>query len=51
MGEKYKDDYKAPSAMAVEVSHEGIICASEIKSNSSINNWSDGGTTNDEIYL
>ena len=43
--------YEAPSTMVIEVRHEGIICASELNASSSINNWDNGGTTNDEVYM
>ena len=43
--------YEAPSTMVIDVRHEGIICASDIKGNSSINGWGNGGTTNDEVYM
>lgn len=43
--------YEAPSTMIVEVRHEGIVCASEINGGNSIDNWGNGGTTDDDIYL
>ena len=43
--------YETPSTVIVEVRHEGIICASEVNGGNSINNWGDGGTTNDEIFF
>ena len=49
--EKKKLCYDAPSTMIVEVKHGGIICASEVNGGNSINNWGDGGTTNDEIFF
>ena len=46
-----KQYYDAPSTQVFEVKHEGIICASDVKSGNSINDWGNGGTTNDEVYM
>ena len=43
--------YETPLTMIVEVRHEGIVCASEINGGNSIDNWGNGGTTDDDIYL
>ena len=43
--------YETPSTMIVEVRYEGIVCASEVNGGNSINDWGDGGTTNDDLYL
>ena len=49
--DKKKQCYEAPLTMVFEVKHEGIICASEINGGNSINNWDDGDTTNDDVYM
>lgn len=51
MYKKKKQCYEAPLTMAFEVKHEGIVCASEINGGNSINNWDDGGTTDDDLYM
>lgn len=43
--------YEAPSTEVLEVAQGGAVCASEVKGRSSINNWVDGGSTDDELYL
>ena len=48
---KKKHFYEAPSTMVFEVKQEGVICASDVKSGNSINDWGNGGTTNDEVYM
>lgn len=47
----YKERYESPSTMVIEVRHEGIICASDVKGGNSINDWGNGGTTNDDVYM
>ena len=49
--DKNNHRYETPSTEVIEVKHEGIICASEVKSGNSINSWGDGGTTNDDFYM
>ena len=51
MNTKLKYPYEAPSTMVLEVKQEGVICVSDVKGGNSINNWGDGGTTNDEVYM
>ena len=46
-----KELYEAPAITEVEEKHEGIICASEFKGGNSIDNWGDGGTTDDDLHL
>ena len=48
---KKKHFYETPSTMVFEVKQEGVICASDVKSGNSINDWGNGGTTNDEVYM
>ena len=48
---KEKQKYCSPHTRALELKSEGVICASEVKGGNSINNWGDGGTTNDEIFF
>ena len=51
MDAKQKELYEAPSTMVFEVKQEGVICASDVKSGNSIDDWENGGTTNDEVYM
>lgn len=46
-----KQYYDAPSTQVFEVEQEGIICASDVQSGNSIDDWGNGGTTNDEVYM
>lgn len=47
---KNKEPYKAPESAVVGVRYEGLICTS-IKTGNSINNWVDGGSTDEEIIF
>ena len=51
MKTKRKEFYEAPSVVVIEVKQGGVMCASEIKGRNSINDWENGGTTNDEVYF
>ena len=51
METKHKDLYEAPATTVVEVKIEGVVCQSPVNGGNSINNWGDGGTTNDDIYM
>jgi hypothetical protein len=46
-----KQFYEAPVTKIIQVRHGGIICLSNVKGGNSINNWGNGGTTNDEVYM
>lgn len=43
--------YEAPSTEVIEVKHEGIICASEVKSGNTITDWLLGDTTDDDLFI
>lgn len=43
--------YRSPIVAIVDLNQEGVICASDVVGENSINNWGDGGTTNDELNL
>lgn len=51
MDTKSKKLYDAPSTVVIEVKQEGVICASEVRGGNSINNWENGDTTEDVIYM
>lgn len=52
MEQMEKQVYEAPSTMMFEVKQEGVICASDpITGGNSINDWENGGATDDEIYM
>lgn len=36
-----KDTYEAPKCECLEMVNEGVLCASEVKMNGSINAWDD----------
>lgn len=43
--------YECPLATVYELRQEGVICASDVKSGNSINNWGDGGTIEDQLFM
>ena len=51
MKEEGKSYYEAPAITVVEVKIEGVVCQSPVNGRNSINNWRNGGTTNDDIYM
>ena len=51
METKRKGQYEAPDVKVQELDIEGVICASEVTGGNSINDWGNGGTTNDEVYM
>lgn len=51
MKEEGKTYYEALAATAVYIRQEGVICASPVRNGNSINNWRNGDTTHDEIYM
>ncbi|MBO7417023.1 MAG: hypothetical protein J6U22_10670 [Bacteroidaceae bacterium] len=51
MKNKHKLQYHSPLTEVFEIKYEGIICASNVKSRNSINDWGNGGTTNDQLYF
>ena len=48
---KPKELYEAPTTSVFEVKIEGVVCQSPLQGGNSINDWVDGGTTNDEIFM
>ena len=51
MKEEGKSYYEAPAITVVEVKIEGVVCHSPVNGGNSIDNWGNGGTTNDDIYM
>lgn len=51
MKEESKISYEAPAVTVICVQQEGVICNSNIKGGNSINNWENGDTTDDVIYM
>ena len=51
MKEEGKSYYEAPAITVVEVKIEGVVCQSPVNGGNSIDNWGNGGTTNDDIYM
>lgn len=51
MKEEEKSYYEAPAITVVEVKIEGVVCQSSVNGGNSIDNWGNGGTTNDDIYM
>ena len=53
METKLKQLYETPSTMVFEVRQEGVLCASKVfvLFGNSVNDWEDGGTINDEIFM
>ena len=48
---KTKQNYERPHMRVVEIRQHGMLMQSGIKSTSSINNWNDGGTDTEDIYM
>ena len=51
MKEEGKSYYDAPAITVVEVKIKGVVCQSPVNGGNSIDNWGNGGTTNDDIYM
>lgn len=51
METKHKELYDAPTIAVEELDIEGVICASDVKGGNSINDWGNGGSTNDDLYM
>ena len=49
--DKSKQHYETPSTDVIEAGYESPICGSEVKGSSSINDWGNGGTMDDELYM
>ena len=48
---KEKELYSAPVTVDIKMNGEGVICASDVLGGNSINDWGNGGTTNDDVYM
>ena len=47
-----RKDYVKPAMQVVKLQHHGMLMTSgEVGAKSSINDWGNGGTTDDEIYM
>ena len=47
-----RKDYEKPTMKVVLLQHTKMLMTSDpVDSKASINDWNDGGTTNDEIYM
>ena len=46
-----KEQYIAPECEVLTLQEEGVICASDVKGGNSINDWGNGGNTNDDLYM
>ena len=50
-----KKQYQEPTMMVVKLQHTQMLMASgereQMRGGSRINDWNDGGTTDDEIYM
>lgn len=51
MKEEGKISYETPATTVVDVKIEGVVCQSPVNGGNSIDNWGNGGTTNDDIYM
>ena len=51
MSTKLKELYEAPTSSVFEVKVEGVVCQSPLQNGNSIDDWIDGGTTIDEIFM
>ena len=48
---KTKLNYDRPHMRVVEIRQHGMLMQSGIKPASTIDDWSDGGSTDDQIYM
>ena len=47
-----RKDYEKPTMQVVELQHRTMLLqASPVGTKSTINDWGDGGSTNDDIYM
>lgn len=50
-----RKDYENPTTMVVKLQHTGMLMESDdrepVRGGSRINNWKDGGTDDEEIYM
>lgn len=46
-----KQLYESPHLKIYAVAGEGLICASEINGKDSIEDWEDGGSEDEDLYL
>lgn len=46
-----KEQYTPPRCEELELDIEGVVCASDVKGGNSINDWGNGGSTNDDLYI
>ena len=46
-----KLQYTPPRSEELDIQLEGVICASDVKGGNSINDWGNGGNTNDDLYM
>ena len=51
MEDKTRLQYETPVTKTLELDIEGVICASDVKGGNSINDWGNGGSTNDDLYI
>jgi len=51
MKKEGKNKYETPAITVIEVKIEGIVCQSRVNAGNSINNWEDGDTSNEELYM
>ena len=51
MKEHDKIPYEAPEVMVFNVRQEGIICSSQVNGTNSIDNWGNGGITDEDTYM
>ncbi|MBQ3300633.1 MAG: hypothetical protein IJH04_00510 [Eggerthellaceae bacterium] len=48
-----RKDYERPTMRVVEIQQRGMLMVSgdPVRGGNSINNWGDGGTTDEDIYM
>ena len=51
MKEEGKAYYEAPTITVVEVKIKGVVCQSPVNGGNSIDNWKNGDTIDDTIYM
>ena len=47
-----RKEYRRPQMRVVEIQQRGLLMTSDpVRGGNSINDWKDGGTTDDDIYM
>ncbi len=51
MRQERNTSYEAPTITVVEVKTEGVVCQSPVSGGNSIDDWGNGGTIHEDIFM